>query len=73
MPLRMTNFSRFSIFDLRNLCEIAGIDPDGHRRESKRARRKESLRRKVRPDVPKTLTLLEQQAAISSITLLPSE
>lgn len=50
----MTNFNRFSIYDLRNLCEIAGIDPDGHRRESNRRRREESPRWKANPDASNT-------------------
>jgi hypothetical protein len=33
-PSRMT--SRYSIFNFRNLCEIAGFNPDGSLRESNR-------------------------------------
>lgn len=29
-------YSRFSIFDFRNLCEIAGLTPDGSPRDSGR-------------------------------------
>jgi hypothetical protein len=28
------NFSRYSIFNLRNLCEITGFNPDGSPRQS---------------------------------------
>jgi hypothetical protein len=73
MPSATTNFSRFSIYDLRSLCEIAGIYPDGHRRELNRRRREESLSLKASLDAANTDALSEPQAGISSTTLLPSK
>jgi hypothetical protein len=70
---QMTNFSRFSIFDFRNICEITGIDPDGRKREPNRRRREESLRWNERPDTPNTHALSERHVSTLSTTLLPSE
>jgi hypothetical protein len=70
---QMTNFSRFSIFDFRNICEITGIDPDGRKREPNRRRREESLRLKAHLDTPNTHALSERHMSTSSTTLLPTE
>ena len=69
----MTNFNRSSIYDFHNLCEIAGIDPDGHRRDSNRRRREESLHLKARPDAPPALAVMEPPADISSTKLLSAK
>jgi hypothetical protein len=73
MPPEATNFSRFSIYDFRSLCEIAGINPDGHRRESNRRRREQSLRLEAGQCALNTDAFLERQAGMSSTIMLPSK
>jgi hypothetical protein len=70
---QMTNFSRFSIYNFRNICEITGIDPDGRKREPNRRRREESFRAKVYLDIPNTRAPSERRVSTLSTTLLPSE